>query len=141
MFDISKFQFNNNVVGIGTVLILLTVLAVLFINSKRKTYKEITSLVPADGVVIPGYAKGQAVPIAEILKYAPARTDLLYGYYSSLDRSFDQTKDHISMFWNSMFFAYAPDLFIKILKEFNGKVVMDVGTFLTIGEQGKRKFT
>ena len=42
------------------------------------------------------------------------RTDLLYGYYSSLDRTFDQVKDHVNLFWYSNFFGR--DKLIEIMK-------------------------
>lgn len=57
------------------------------------------------------------------------RTDLLYGYYSSLDRSYEQTKDHINLFWHSNFFA--EEKFIEILKGASCKVVFDLAPYIS----------
>ena len=52
------------------------------------------------------------------------RTDLLYGYYSSLANTYDQVKDHVNIFWYSHFFGL--DKFVEIMQEITMKVVLDV---------------
>lgn len=56
------------------------------------------------------------------------REDLLYGYYSSISGQFEQTKDHVNLFWHSHFMGV--EEFISILKQFSGKVVLDLAPFL-----------
>lgn len=65
------------------------------------------------------------------------RHDLLYGYYSSLDRSYEQTKDHINLFWYSNFFDL--NQFIAILRETECKVVFDVAPFISKKIEGTWK--
>ena len=54
----------------------------------------------------------------------PPRNDLLFGYYSSLENCYAQTKDLINLIWYSHF--YGVDKFIEILKETTHSVVLDV---------------
>ncbi len=54
----------------------------------------------------------------------PPRNDLLFGYYSSLENCYAQTKDFINLIWYSHF--YGVDKFIEILKETTHSVVLDV---------------
>lgn len=65
------------------------------------------------------------------------RTDLLYGYYSSLDRSYEQTKDHINLFWYSNFFGL--NQFIDILRGTECKVVFDVAPYISKKIEGTWK--
>lgn len=52
------------------------------------------------------------------------RTDLLYGYYSALENTYDEVKGHVNLFWYSHFFGL--DKFVEILQEISMKVVLDV---------------
>lgn len=61
------------------------------------------------------------------------RTNLLYGYYCALLGQYEQTKDHINLFWHSNFFGV--DEFVKILKETDCKIVIDLAAFITIKER------
>lgn len=64
------------------------------------------------------------------------RSDLLYGYYSSLDRTFDQVKDHVNLFWYSNFFGR--DNLIEIMKSTdNMRFVVDLAPMVQRKEGGK----
>lgn len=83
----------------------IIVLIAIVIKLNKTTYKDIDLAIPSS-----------------------RRTDLLYGYYSSLDRSYEQTKDHINLFWYSHFFGF--DKFVEILKDTSCKVVLDLAPIL-----------
>lgn len=65
------------------------------------------------------------------------RKDLLYGYYSSITGQFEQTKDHINLFWYSHFMGF--DEFVQIVKQFSGKIVVDLAPFLVSKKDGGDK--
>lgn len=68
---------------------------------------------------------------------AELRDDLLYGYYSSISGQFEQTKDHINLFWYSHFMGF--DEFVQIVKQFSGKIVVDLAPFLVSKKDGGDK--
>lgn len=99
--------------GIG-VLIALVVIAVLIYNQvKKKEYKDIELQIPAT-----------------------RRSDLVYGYYSAIERTFDQVSDHVNLFWFSHFSSI--EQLISIMKNTNVKIVVDLAPYLYEGS-GKRK--
>lgn len=65
---------------------------------------------------------------------ATRRTNLLFGYYSSLERTFDQVKADVNMFWSGF---YGRDTWLKVLKEGNQAFVFDLAGDLTIKVDGK----
>lgn len=110
-------MFENMSTGsmVVMVAIILTAIAVIYQQTKKKEYKDID------------------LPIPET-----RRTDLLYGYYSALDRTYDQVKGHVNLFWYSHFFGV--EQFIAMLKETDCKIVVDLAPYLFEGT-GKRGAT
>ena len=88
------------------VLAVIAIIAFGYLNKKKDNYKDIN------------------LPIPDF-----RRDDLLYGYYSSLERTFDQVKNHTNLFWFSHFFGL--DKFIEILKNSTHTVVMDLAPYVS----------
>ena len=101
------------------IIIVLAIVLVAFFALKNKNKKEY---------------KGIDLPIPDT-----RRSDLLYGYYSSLDRTFDQVKDHVNLFWYSNFFGR--DKLIEIMKSTdNMHFVLDLAPMVQRREGGKGVF-
>lgn len=64
------------------------------------------------------------------------RPTMLWGYYSSVKGSYEQTKDHINLFWYSFFFD--EESLVAIMQETTCKIVIDLGALVSIkGPNGK----
>ena len=74
------------------------------------------------------YKKVTEVKYFDIVLPAPdtytPRDDLLFGFYSSLENCYEQTKGFVNLIWYSHF--YGVEKFIEILKVTTHKVVLDV---------------
>ena len=93
--------------------LLLLALAAFFIyknkKSKKSSYTDIALAIPET-----------------------RRSDLIYGFYSSLTGTYEAVKDQVNLFWHSNFLDGGDEEFINILKSTNHKVVFDLARFLTV---------
>lgn len=104
-------DFSNPVTWVILAAIVAVAVFVIYKNSKKE-YSDIDLPIPST-----------------------RRTDLLYGYYSSLDRTFEQVKDHVNLHWFSHF--YPVQQLIQEMKNHNAAFVVDISNYLFEGS-GKR---
>ncbi len=91
--------------------VIIVAIVLIYKQKKKKKFKDISLAIPES-----------------------RRTDLRFGYYSSLSHTFAQVKDHVNMFWSGF---YDLDTWIKILKPADKFYVMDLPADLTSRENGK----
>lgn len=108
------FSLSQPELILGALLLLAVIAGIILISKKKKKYSDVEILMPTE-----------------------RRNDILYGYYSSLAGQYQNTKDHVNLFWFSGFFNI--EEFIEILKGTDKKIVLDVGYIITVKNTDKKQ--
>lgn len=107
------FQQFHPAVMVAIVIALIAAVVVIYKKANKKEYFDVD------------------IPMPEKL-----RTDLMYGYYSALERTFDQVKDHVNLFWYTHFSSI--EQLIWIMKNTDFKIVVDLSPYLHAKESGRK---
>lgn len=89
-------------------------------------------------LAVVGYQKATKKKYHDVVIPMPEklRKDLIYGYYSAIERTYDQVKDHVNLFWFTHFSSI--EQLIGIMKETDWKIVVDLSPYLHVKEPGKK---